>query len=102
MISITRGDTAYLTVDILDDAGVAYQMQPGDKLTMTVKQNFTDVEPCLQKIIEGDNQFHIEPIDTKNMEFGKYKYDIQLNTAEGDVFTIVGPQTFEVLYEVTC
>ena len=101
-ISITRGDTAYLTVDILDDAGATYEMQPGDTLTMTVKRNFTDAEPCLQKIIEGENQFHLTPFDTKDMEFGKYKYDIQLNTVDGDVFTIVGPQTFEILYEVTC
>ena len=39
--------------------------------------------------------------DTKAMAFGKYVYDIQLTMADGDVYTIVPPATFDLLKEVT-
>jgi hypothetical protein len=102
-IELTRGDTAYLNVEITDDTGKAeYAMQPGDTLTLSVKKQYTDAKPCIQKIITDGKLFHIEPSDTSGLEFGKYKYDVQLTTESGDVFTVIGPETFEIKAEVTC
>lgn len=104
-IKLTRGDSAYLQIPIenkmADGSTVAYELEAGDKLTMTMAKSYEE-EPCFQKTIEGINTFHILPADTKQCEFGKYMYDIQLTTANGDVFTVIEPSVFQVLPEVTC
>lgn len=100
-IKLTRGDTARLTVSIADDAGEPHTIQEGDTLVMTVKRNITDADPCIQKVVTGGNAIHIKPEDTAVLEFGKYKYDVQLTTVDGDVYTVIAPSVFEILQEVT-
>lgn len=102
-IELTRGDSAHLSVSITNDVdGTAYEVQPEDKLFLSVKKTVNDAEPCLQKVVQGNTTFHIKPEDTSALNFGKYKYDVQLETADGDVYTVLGPETFELLSEVTC
>ena len=100
-IRMTRGDTVYLTVP-LTSATEAYEMSATDTLTLSVKKSERDAEYIFQKISEGSNAFHIEPSDTAQLAFGKYKYDVQLNTGDGDVYTVIPPSTLELLTEVTC
>jgi hypothetical protein len=102
-IQLTRGDTARLAVSITNDLdGSEYTMQEGDELTLTVKKAVTDAQPAFQKVLHGENKFHIEPKDTAGLAFGRYKYDVQLTLADGDVYTIIEPTVFELLKEVTC
>lgn len=102
-IKLTRGDTARLTVDIDNDIDSnEYIIQEEDTLTLTIKKNISDTVPVLQKINKGSNVFHITPSDTSQLDFGSYKYDIELTTADGDVYTVIGPATFILLKEVTC
>lgn len=101
-IKLTRGDTAYLTIPLTLATGEEYIMQPADELVLSVKEHVLDTQPIMQKRITGGNIFHIEPNDTANLFFGKYQYDIQLNTASGDVYTVIDVDTFEILQEVTC
>ena len=101
-IRLTRGDTARLTVPLTNETdGSPYEMQEGDTLTLTVKKAVTDEEPSFQKVGLGTNKFHIEPKDTAQLPFGKYKYDVQLTTVYGDVYTVIEPTTFEIMQEVT-
>lgn len=101
-IQLTRGDTARFSVAIESDSeGGSYVMHEEDILRLTVKKSTKDDESRFQKVIKGSTSFHIEPADTKDLAFGKYIYDIELSTTAGDVFTIVGPATFEILAEVT-
>jgi hypothetical protein len=100
-ISLTRGDTAYLTVPITSALGEEYTLSAKDTLTLSVKKNTSDTEYLFQKVLTGTNVFHIEPQDTASIPFGMYKYDIQLNTANGDVYTIIDVSTFVILEEVT-
>ena len=100
-IKLTRGDTAYLNVP-LTMGGATYEMTDTDTLTFSVKKNTRDNGYMFQKRVTGTNNFHIEPTDTAYLSFGKYTYDVQLNTNGGDVFTVIPPSTFEVLTEVTC
>ena len=100
-IKLTRGDTAYLDIPLATTNG-EYVMSSTDTLTFSVKKNTRETEYIFQKVIEGSNTFHIEPADTAALTFGKYMYDVQLNTTNGDVFTVIPPSTFEVLAEVTC
>ena len=100
-IKLTRGDTAYITVSIENAVNDEYVMSAMDTLTLSIKRRITDVDYILQKTITGENMFHIYPEDTKNLRFGEYKYDIQLVTENGDVFTIVPPSSFVLMEEVT-
>lgn len=101
-IRLTRGDTARLSVTITNDTDQnAYEMQEGDTLTLTVKKTVNDESPSFQKVLTGTNTFHIEPKDTAQLPFGKYRYDVQLLTASGDVYTVIEPTTFEIMQEVT-
>lgn len=101
-IKLTRGDTARFNVDIVSSiSGENYAIQSEDTLTMTVKKSVKDDVFCFQKTVTGSTSLHVEPNDTKTLPFGKYVYDVQLNTANGDVYTIIEPASFEVLKEVT-
>lgn len=101
-IKLTRGDTAYISVPITNDlTGNAYNLAETDKLTLTVKKRATDTEALFKKTAIGSNDFHILPSDTSDLAFGKYLYDVQLETPNGDVYTVIVPSDFEVLKEVT-
>lgn len=101
-IKLTRGDTARLTVPIINLANNGeYTMESGDILYFTVKKTAKDSDFLFQKSVTGSNSIHIRPEDTANLSFGKYKYDVQLTTATGDVYTVIEPSTFEIMEEIT-
>lgn len=101
-IRLTRGDTARLTIPIINSASNdEYVMQSGDVLFFTVKKSAKDTNYLFQKESTGTNAIHIKPEDTDNLSFGKYKYDVQLTTASGDVYTIIEPSVFEIMEEIT-
>lgn len=102
IIKLTRGDTARLTVPIINLANNGeYTMESGDILYFTVKKTAKDSDFLFQKSVTGSNSIHIRPEDTAALSFGKYKYDVQLTTATGDVYTVIEPSTFEVMEEIT-
>ena len=99
-IKLTRGDTAFLTIPLKKNLYETYELAEGDVLRFTVKKKATNTTPLFQKELTGTNVFHIAPADTAALDFGKYVYDIELTTADGDVYTpIVGE--FHVMEEVT-
>ena len=101
-IELTRGDTAYISVPITEEStGDAYTMTSSDTLRFTIKKKETDEEPVVQKTAVGANNFHILPSDTAGLAFGKYIYDVELETASGDVYTVIVPTEFKLLKEVT-
>jgi hypothetical protein len=101
-IRLTRGDTAKVSVEITNaTTGEAYTIAAGDRLTMTVKRSIADAEHILQKVLTGERTFNILQEDTAGLEFGKYIYDVQLDTADGETHTVIEPATFEILQEVT-
>lgn len=103
LIQLTRGDTAVLNIDITNDAtGEAYAIQPEDELVLSMKRSVNDTEVCMQKRVKGTAQLLIEPADTGSLRFGRYVYDVQITTGLGQVYTVIGPETFEILPEVTC
>ena len=99
-ISLTRGDTARLTVDITDDEDRVYEVKEDDVVTLTVKKNYEDKEALIEKKVTGSNSFHIKPEDTKGLEFGKYKYDVQVTTVDGDNYTVIEDRVFNITKEV--
>ncbi len=102
-ISLTRGDTAKLTVFPTIGEGEEkqpYAVQEDDVLTFTVKKKYGDDVPLIEKKLTGSTTFHIEPKDTKGLDFGKYKYDVQLTTASGENYTFIDRKDFIITEEV--
>lgn len=100
-ITLTRGDTARLDVELADESGAAYEMGAGDVLALTVKRSASDTDALVSKALTGSSTFVLDPADTSGLAYGRYRYDVQLTTAAGDVCTVVGPAAFTVAEEVT-
>lgn len=99
-IKITRSDTAVLKVELTDINGKTYTMASGDKLKFTVKGSVIDTESLIQITVTGSNIININSSHTQNLNFGIYKYDIELNTSTGKVFTVIPCNNFEICEEV--
>lgn len=89
---MTRGDSAVIQVDLTDPQGQPYEMQEADTLTMTVRRSVAS-DLLIQKVVTGTNEIRLEQQDTKELDFGRYVYDIQLDTADGDTFTVIGVES---------
>lgn len=101
-IQLTRGDTARLDITIKNSlTEEVYDMTPDDILSFTIKKSVKDETALVHKESKGTNTFHIEPKDTAELSFRKYFYDVQLARANGDVYTVIVPTTFEIMKEVT-
>ena len=90
-IHLTKGDSAYLNVEITNDDGTPYAIKEGDSLTITVKA--TNGTKIFSKTVQAYESIIIEPKDTVDAGVGRYKYDIQLNT-ENQVYTIISVSSF--------
>ena len=99
-ITLTRGDTGYLEIEITDENDYKYGLEQGDTLIFTVKNNPRCPDALIQKRFT-DLNVKIEPKDTQTLSFGSYCYDVQLTQSNGDVTTIVGPARFTLKEEVT-
>ena len=98
-IHLTKGDSAYLNVEITNDDGTPYAIKEGDSLTITVKA--TNGTKIFSKTVKAYESIIIEPNDTADAGIGRYKYDIQLNTANNEVFTIIPVSSFFIEEGVT-
>ena len=104
---ITRGDDGFLDIDFRqrDYPYDIYDLEEGDQVMLTVRkskeQNIDDDNPILIQIPLTDNHFHISSSDTEDLDFGNYIYDIQITFSNGIINTVIGPNIFRVLPEVT-
>jgi hypothetical protein len=99
-IQMTRGDTVLLTLQITDSNGKTIELASGDKALFTVKKTTRDKEFIIQKDISG-GVLELDPVDTAQLDYGSYLYDVQLTYADGDVDTIITPTVFSICEEVT-
>lgn len=106
-IWMTRGDDAYLDLEIKQQTFPYenYELQEGDYAILSVRrskeESKEDSNPLLIQIPLIDGNFHISPENTESLDFGNYIYDVQLTLANGNVNTIIGPNIFRILPEVT-
>lgn len=88
IIKITKGDSAIINVDLKYSDGSEYTMSAGDTLTFTVKKSLSG--SALLQVVSTTNVIELEPSQTKNLSVGGCYYDIQLDTSDGNVYTVVG------------
>jgi len=104
-MSMTRGDSESFTVSYTVASGVNIPLVAGDTIYFTVKENIHTKVIILQKIItefdSGTAIIKIDHVDTQDVIYGNYFYDIQLTKADGTVTTIIPPSKFSITGEVT-
>lgn len=100
-ITMTRGDTARISVFINDESGESYNPGVGDKIRFAMKKSYKDASPLVLIDIPIDTmELVIEPENTKSLEFGTYYYDIELTTADGTVDTFIYKAKIKIDEEV--
>ena len=98
-ISITRGDSAQITLTIRDRVtGKPFVPGADDRLTFTVKRELSDEIPLVVKTLD---LLLLLPEDTASLPFGTYRYDVELVLVSGYTDTVIPPSPFIVTGEVT-
>lgn len=96
-ISLTRGDTLRVKVDIKYD-GQDYQPKENEVVRFALKHaamnvsktEYTDNKPLVKKVIPNDTLvLELEPSDTASLGFGRYAYDIQITFEDGAIDTFI-------------
>lgn len=104
-LEMIRGDSEQLTIYREDSAGTQVDFETGDTVYFTVKTSVNVTEKLLQKTItsftDGQAIVEIAPADTSSINYGTYKYDVQVSEAGGTVKTIIAPSDFKITGEVT-
>jgi hypothetical protein len=94
-MSIVAKDTADFVVSIDN-----YLLDEGDRVYFTVNSELEKPEPLIQKEITTlDNHkavVHLTAADT-DIPVGSYYYDVEVNTADGRVDTVIGPSKFKIV-----
>ena len=97
-ISLTRGDTAIIELDITIN-NQPYIFSDADKIIFSVKQSYDDADYILQRQLTS-KYITLNHEDTKSLEAGTYVYDVQISFADGQVVTY-GPGKFKLTADVT-
>ena len=104
-ISLTKGDSAYITINICKEDGSPYILQEGDEVSIQVRHEPNGGELLFNGIITDVSEdkfvWHIRPEDTKDAEIKVYYWDAQIKTIEGDVYTFIPMTTLRLTDEVT-
>lgn len=100
VITLTRGDTAILRLDIIDEKGIPYEIQNGDVVIFTLKRNVMERDVVFQKTMVN-GKITINPKDTSSLEYGSYFYDVELTKENGFVATVIPPSKLIIAEEVT-
>ena len=108
-ISLTRGDSLTVKIDLYNSACEPYVPQSGDSIRFALKHpdmkydktDYKDPEPLIIKTIPTDTLLlNLNPEDTKSLAFGTYVYDIEMTFANGRVDTFVHDSKFVLTPEV--
>ena len=95
-IMLTRGDTAVIDLAITID-GEPYNYS-NDLVQFTVKKDTVTSDKILQKTFNGTS-ITIDPADTSGLDYQTLKYDVQIITQSGNVFTVIPPRNLTIAEE---
>ena len=99
-IQLTRGDTLRLQVSIKDGDGNQYVPADGDKIRFAMKKDYDGVLIINKSIPNDSLELTLNPKDTKDLDVGKYVYDVELTKENGDVDTFITCATLQLTEEV--
>lgn len=99
-IYLSRGDSATIGVDIVDDEGEPYTPLLGESVVFTLKRTPSQCKQLIVKEFASENDeltVTLTQDDTSVLAFGVYYYDVALIDDEGNVYTIIQPTEFEIM-----
>lgn len=104
-IEMTRGDSESFSVGARNKSDKnQVALVSGDVIKFTVRKK-VDSEKLISievtDFINGRAYINIHPNDTKDLDFGKYVYDVELSRGEDYVKTIIKFSQFVLLEEVS-
>lgn len=90
-ITMTRGDTVDITINIEDEKGEPYIPVEGDVIRFAAKKSYADESPIILKDIPIDTRkLILEPADTKDLDQpSTLVYDVEITTNDGTVATFI-------------
>lgn len=95
MIKMVAKDTGDFVIT-LDN----YLLADGDLVYFTVNRELEKENPLIEKVVSAFNDHNavirLTSQDT-DLPIGTYLYDVQVNTADGRVDTILGPAKFKIV-----
>lgn len=100
-ITMTKGDTPTFSFEILLLDGSIYEFEDGDSVVFAAKKNKYDTVPAF--IIEADLEtrtISFSEKDTKELEIGKYIWEMSLNKADGYRCTFIANRVLKLTVEV--
>lgn len=108
-ITMTRGDSLMIQVEILTAEGEPYQPVEGDSVRFALKsarmsaggRQFRQRDPVALVNIPIDSLLLVlDSTDTAGLDFGEYKYDIEITQAGGWVTTFIANADLTLTPEV--
>lgn len=106
-ISIIRGTTQMVNIDLVDAGGNPYSIGSDEVIRFGVKRHPEDEEYLLIKELTIDNQDEVgtyvltlAPVDTERMKFGRYYYDVGMQSGE-QYYNVIECSTFNIRYNIT-
>lgn len=99
VMTLTKGDTASFTVAFTNPNGTPYIPTENDVITFGIKRWITARVYVLTKTAVN-SVVTILPADTKSLNSGIYRYDIQIKLATGEITTIIENSPFVLRGEI--
>ena len=100
-ITLTRGDTAYLKLNITDESDNAYELSEGDIIFFRIAEYGTSGRLLFEKTVNIETlTLELKPEDTAGLEFRTYRYEVEVVTEAGEHFTVIENAAIEITVEL--
>lgn len=100
-ITMTRGDTLDVPVKIMKNDGTEYEIQSGDQVRFAMKKKYDDANPLIMKTLDNEDlRIVVEPLETSQLDYGDYVYDVKLIKENGEKDTFINMAKIVITREV--
>lgn len=103
-IEVIRGTSNAFHITVTDANGNPYTLADGERLCFGVKQTPKDKDTLISKIVtsgtDGVYAVELKPADTMELEYGRYVYDVGLESGT-EYFNVIEASTFVIKPNVT-
>ena len=105
-IVIPRGTSLSVSVRVYNPDGTLHEHSEADTARFGVKLDRSESDYRIVKTGTYDNEnecyvFDITPEDTAELPFDRYKYDVGLQTADGNYYMVITAADFDVTTAIT-
>lgn len=105
-VAMIRGTTHILNISLTDSSNGSYNLPAGEVLRFGVKRRPTDRVYLIKKELTSANYENgayvlmLSPSDTEALQFGRYYYDVGLQSGTS-YFNVIECSEFDILCNIT-